>query len=216
MREIKQDTTAIRTDTEALRLGNAEILDQISNLQEMIMQDEGPVPRTFYVLQRYLDSLTMYAETLAGRSERALSDVEEHVQKRKQQNTADDNIPLQQGSPRPLSSNGNRPNVQLLENVLTVSGATSVSDSTEPFAGLPTSHDGGKEAHLTQLNSLTPDASTHPGSEESSTEIPRPLSRIIHEDSAQSDGEFANFTSTKVKEGSLLRPRRYHHYQYQI
>jgi len=62
-REIKADTQEILNDASAIKQDNAQILAEIAQLQEQLPQGENRRSAGF-MLERYLDNLTSYAETV--------------------------------------------------------------------------------------------------------------------------------------------------------
>lgn len=62
-RDIKKDTTEILCDTAAIKDDTAQILQEIARLQERLPA-AAPHGDSDFVLQRYLDTLTTYAETV--------------------------------------------------------------------------------------------------------------------------------------------------------
>lgn len=63
-RGIKDDTVAIRDDTAELKFGQEQIFAKIIELQSQLPQEMRENSSTTFVIQRYLDSLTSYAETV--------------------------------------------------------------------------------------------------------------------------------------------------------
>jgi len=66
-REIKADTHEIRNDTSAIKQDTTQILDilaEIARLQEQLPQGANQLNTSGFMLQRYLDNLTSYAETV--------------------------------------------------------------------------------------------------------------------------------------------------------
>lgn len=63
-REIKADTNEIRNDTSAIKQDTAQILADITRLQEQLPQDANRYNTSGFMLERYLDNLTSYAETV--------------------------------------------------------------------------------------------------------------------------------------------------------
>jgi len=61
-KEIKSDTEQIKEDTMAIKGDTTEIIALIQRLEQL--QREGAAPRDQFMLQRYLDELTNYAETV--------------------------------------------------------------------------------------------------------------------------------------------------------
>ena len=74
-REVKNDTTAIRDDTEAIRQDTAQILAEISRLQAKLPDDEQSHGPSAFMLQRYLDNLTSYAETVVDDQDLGFEDL---------------------------------------------------------------------------------------------------------------------------------------------
>ncbi|CZR61494.1 uncharacterized protein PAC_11391 [Phialocephala subalpina] len=62
-REIKADTQEIRTDTSAIKADTTQILAEIARLQQQLPQDANVRNTSGFMLERYLDNLTTYAET---------------------------------------------------------------------------------------------------------------------------------------------------------
>jgi hypothetical protein len=62
-REIKADTQEILNDTSAIKQDTAQILAEIARLQEQLPRDVNQRSSGF-MLERYLDNLTSYAETV--------------------------------------------------------------------------------------------------------------------------------------------------------
>jgi hypothetical protein len=62
-REIKADTQEILNDTSAIKQDTAQILAEIARLQEQLPRDMDQRSSGF-MLERYLDNLTSYAETV--------------------------------------------------------------------------------------------------------------------------------------------------------
>jgi hypothetical protein len=62
-REIKADTQEILNDTSAIKEDTAQILAEIAWLQEQLPRDGNQLSAGF-MLERYLDNLTSYAETV--------------------------------------------------------------------------------------------------------------------------------------------------------
>jgi hypothetical protein len=63
-RKIKADTQEIRNDTSAIKQDTAQILAEIACLQEQLPQGANRLNTSGFMLQRYLDNLTSYAETV--------------------------------------------------------------------------------------------------------------------------------------------------------
>lgn len=63
-KEIKADTQEIRTDTTAIKADTAQILAEIARLQQQLPQDPNLQNTSGFMLERYLDNLTTYAETV--------------------------------------------------------------------------------------------------------------------------------------------------------
>lgn len=70
IREVKEDTTVIRgdtqvirTDTDALRNDTAHIINEIGELKDVVLQHGTSAPHAI-MLERYLDSMTSYAESV--------------------------------------------------------------------------------------------------------------------------------------------------------
>lgn len=59
-KEIKHDTSAIKTDTVDIKEDTTQILAEIARLRSLIPQEQ----RDNVILDRYLDSITSYAETV--------------------------------------------------------------------------------------------------------------------------------------------------------
>jgi hypothetical protein len=74
-RGIKADTNEIRNDTSAIKQDTAQILADIARLQEQLPQDANRHNTSGFMLERYLDNLTSYAETVCDTIPR---DVGEH------------------------------------------------------------------------------------------------------------------------------------------
>jgi hypothetical protein len=66
-REVKKDTIEILNDTAAIKDDTAQILDEIARLQARLPEDASERKSNF-VLQRYLESLTTYAESVCDTS----------------------------------------------------------------------------------------------------------------------------------------------------
>ncbi|KAF2115115.1 hypothetical protein BDV96DRAFT_93809 [Lophiotrema nucula] len=62
-KEIKNDTEEIKRDTVAIRDDTAQILEEIARLQARLPVDDTKDYAPNFVLQRYLDDLTSYAES---------------------------------------------------------------------------------------------------------------------------------------------------------
>jgi hypothetical protein len=62
--EIKTNTNEIRNDTSAIKQDTAQILASIARLQDQLPQDADRDQTSGYMLERYLDNLTSYAETV--------------------------------------------------------------------------------------------------------------------------------------------------------
>ncbi|KAF4624306.1 hypothetical protein G7Y89_g13867 [Cudoniella acicularis] len=62
-KEIKADTQELLNDTSAIREDTAQILAEIARLQEQLPRDVDRPNASGFMLQRYLDNLTSYAET---------------------------------------------------------------------------------------------------------------------------------------------------------
>jgi len=65
-REVKNDTAAIRDDTEAIKQDTAQILAEISRLQAKLPDDEQSHGPSAFMLQRYLENLNSYTETVVN------------------------------------------------------------------------------------------------------------------------------------------------------
>lgn len=63
-REIKVDTQEIRNDTSAIKDNTTQILEEIARLQQQLPQDPNRQNTLGFMLERYLDNLTSYAETV--------------------------------------------------------------------------------------------------------------------------------------------------------
>jgi hypothetical protein len=63
-REIKVDTQEIRNDTSAIKHDTTQILEEIARLQQQLPQDPNRQNTSGFMLERYLDNLTSYAETV--------------------------------------------------------------------------------------------------------------------------------------------------------
>jgi hypothetical protein len=63
-REIKTDTTEIKEDATAIKQDTAQILEEIARLQAQLPRDEQKAGSSAIMLQRYLDEIASYAETL--------------------------------------------------------------------------------------------------------------------------------------------------------
>jgi WD40 repeat protein len=68
-RDIKQDTQEIRTDTAAIKDDTAQILAEIARLQARLPREDETSNSKTFTLQRYLDSLSSYAESSAELSD---------------------------------------------------------------------------------------------------------------------------------------------------
>ncbi|KAF2677102.1 hypothetical protein K458DRAFT_410002 [Lentithecium fluviatile CBS 122367] len=67
-RDIKKDTTTTLKDTAAIKDDTALILEEIARLQSRLPADDSSEGKSNLVLQRYLDSLTTYAESVCDTS----------------------------------------------------------------------------------------------------------------------------------------------------
>ncbi|EON66103.1 hypothetical protein W97_05346 [Coniosporium apollinis CBS 100218] len=109
-REIKSDTQEILQDTSAIRDDTALILAEIARLQARLPRDDAQQGSSGLTLQRYLDNLTTYAETVCddGVDEQpaALADHGESE-------LSDD------GEPEPPESNRRHPSSESLGSVVT-------------------------------------------------------------------------------------------------
>jgi hypothetical protein len=63
-REIKVDTQEIRNDTSAIKHDTTQILEEIARLQQQLPQDLNQQNTSGFMLEKYLDNLTSYAETV--------------------------------------------------------------------------------------------------------------------------------------------------------
>jgi hypothetical protein len=63
-REIKADTRELLNDTYAIKEDTAQILAEIARLQEQLPRDTQRNDASGFMLERYLDNLTSYAETV--------------------------------------------------------------------------------------------------------------------------------------------------------
>lgn len=63
-REIKADTQELLNDTNAIKEDTAQILAEIARLQEQLPRDAQRDHGSGFMLERYLDNLTSYAETV--------------------------------------------------------------------------------------------------------------------------------------------------------
>jgi hypothetical protein len=63
-REIKADTRELLGDTSAIKEGTAQILAKITRLEEQLPRDAQRNHASGFMLERYLDNLTSYAETV--------------------------------------------------------------------------------------------------------------------------------------------------------
>jgi hypothetical protein len=63
-RGIKADTQELLNDTDAIKEDTAQILAQIARLQEQLPRDAQRNHTSGFMLERYLDNLTSYAETV--------------------------------------------------------------------------------------------------------------------------------------------------------
>jgi hypothetical protein len=61
-REIKADTTELRNDTTAIKEDTEQILREIARLQSRLPKDQNRQNSSF-ILQRYLEDATTYAES---------------------------------------------------------------------------------------------------------------------------------------------------------
>ena len=64
IRDVKTDTTEIKVDAAAIKQDTTQILAEIARLQAQLPQDTQKVGSSGFMLQRYLDELTSYAETV--------------------------------------------------------------------------------------------------------------------------------------------------------
>lgn len=67
-KDIRQDTKAIRVDATEIRDDTSQILAEIARLRRLIAQGDLAGGGSNFVLQRYLDDLTSYAESVADDS----------------------------------------------------------------------------------------------------------------------------------------------------
>jgi hypothetical protein len=67
-KEIKADTQETRNDTSAIKQDTAQILAEIARLQEQLPQDANRHNTYGFMLERYLDNLTSYAESVCDTS----------------------------------------------------------------------------------------------------------------------------------------------------
>jgi hypothetical protein len=201
-REIKHDTTAIRADTEALRLGNAEILEEISKLQDILLQDAGPVPRTSYVLQRYLDSLTTYAESFAHGSEPALSEAEDFVPESEQRNVVDKKSRLGQDLSKQTSPIVALSGLQMRGKSPTVSMAAIASDPAESSSRPPAPHDAVDELHIFRDQPVAPSSSSHSELQDIRSNFSSPPNRNPWKDNSAIEDSIKDFTSSESREVS--------------
>lgn len=63
-KDIKADTQEIRTGTSAIKSDTTQILAEIARLQQQLPQDANQQNTSGFMLERYLDNLTTYAETV--------------------------------------------------------------------------------------------------------------------------------------------------------
>lgn len=63
-RETKADTQEIRNGTSAIKLDTTLVLEEIARLQQQLPQDASRLDTSVFMLQRYLDNLIRYAETV--------------------------------------------------------------------------------------------------------------------------------------------------------
>lgn len=63
-RGIKADTQELHSDTSAIKQDTALILAEIARLQEQLPRDSDRNHTSGFILERYLDNLTSYAETV--------------------------------------------------------------------------------------------------------------------------------------------------------
>lgn len=80
-REIKNDTTEIKATNEAIKNDTSQILAEIARLQAELAPAEEAAQKSSVMLQRYLDELTSYAESVVGETQdsRVSSDGEESI-----------------------------------------------------------------------------------------------------------------------------------------
>ncbi len=64
VKEIKADTQELLNDTSAIKQDTAQILAEIARLQEQLPRDGNLRNTSGFMLERYLDNLTSYAETV--------------------------------------------------------------------------------------------------------------------------------------------------------
>lgn len=73
-KDIKTDTSAIRDDTAGLKLGQEQILAKIEELHAQLPQNVVDPGSTSFVIQRYLDSLTSYTESVCDGTDKREED----------------------------------------------------------------------------------------------------------------------------------------------
>ncbi|KAF9875353.1 hypothetical protein CkaCkLH20_07173 [Colletotrichum karsti] len=81
LRDVQQDTTVIKGNTDALVKDSKDLVDGTARILEAIAELQAKFPGTldddsrFFMLQRYLDGLTSYAETVCDDAETRFEDL---------------------------------------------------------------------------------------------------------------------------------------------
>ncbi|KAK1988162.1 hypothetical protein LZ30DRAFT_699882 [Colletotrichum cereale] len=71
LRDVQQETTAVKQNTDALVKDSKDLVDGTARILEAIanLQSKLPESHRFFILSRYLDGLTNYAETVSDEAE---------------------------------------------------------------------------------------------------------------------------------------------------